>query len=374
MMTTNPSPGLTTLGRRPRVTRSPVALTTALLMLLVGSSLFWSNHLGATPAAPVALTVRNRPAFVQPGTTFAQAIQRYALTPTAGDLMGVGGEVLAAGRFLGRILLNGKPAPSTRPLAPGDVLTVVNGRTKVERLERITGPASGPRPPDPQSFLGAAPGHYIETRGRTSHRVVSTRFEATGPVKVPRAVALTFDDGPWPHQTERILAILRRFHVRATFFDIGYLVERYPGIVRHELQSGMSVGNHSYDHPNRPLFRELSAARIRGEMAGGDEALRAARVAHPALFRPPGGTWSRTELSLARSLGLRVVLWNVDPRDWANGVTTAEVVANVLGHVRAGSIIDLHDGGGDQSATVAALPAIIRGIRAKGLQIVPVLP
>jgi peptidoglycan/xylan/chitin deacetylase (PgdA/CDA1 family) len=371
-MMTNPSPGVATPRSRPSFPRSPVALAVAVLSVLVGSSLLFSNYLGAAPA-PLALTVRGRPAFVSPGTTFGQAVHRYRLVPKAGDLRGVGGSVLAPGVFHGRVLLNGGLALSSRPLATGDVLTVVDGRTKVERLEQVTDPAPQPVPPDPQYFLGAAPGRVVVTRGRTSHHVVSTRFEATGPVEVPGAVALTFDDGPWPHQTERILAILRAFHVRATFFDIGYLVERYPGIVRHEIQSGMTVGNHSYDHPNSPPFREFSATRTRGEMAGGNRALRGAGVSHPALFRPPGGTWSATELAVARSLGLRVVLWNVDPRDWAKGATAHQIAANVLATVRAGSIVDLHDGGG-QSPTAKALPAIIRGIRAMGLQIVPILP
>src|SRR5439155_22919170 len=83
----------------------------------------------------------------------------------------------------------------------------------------------------------------------------------------PPAVALTFDDGPWPNSTTKVLAVLKRLHVKATFFVIGYLVERYPEIVRAELRAGMAIGDHSWDHPTSPPFTRLSPRRAKLEMA-----------------------------------------------------------------------------------------------------------
>jgi peptidoglycan/xylan/chitin deacetylase (PgdA/CDA1 family) len=90
----------------------------------------------------------------------------------------------------------------------------------------------------------------------------------------------------------------------------------------------------------------------------------------PTLFRPPGGSFDPELIAAADAAGMRIVLWDIDPRDWAAASSPGEIVRNVLAHVRAGSIVELHDGGGDRSATVKALPRIIRGIRKMGYELV----
>ena len=135
---------------------------------------------------------------------------------------------------------------------------------------------------------------------------------------------------------------------------------------------GMAVGNHSYNHPEVPPFAGLPAPLIRDEIALADQVLARLGI-RPRLFRPPGGGSSAKLVRIAQALGQRVVLWSVDPTDWEPGVTGAEIAQRVLSAVRPGSIVDLHDGGGDRSATLAALPKIVRGIRARGLRLV-VLP
>jgi peptidoglycan/xylan/chitin deacetylase (PgdA/CDA1 family) len=182
-------------------------------------------------------------------------------------------------------------------------------------------------------------------------------------------VALTFDDGPSPEYTPRILAALRRLGVHATFFVIGYLAQAYPALVREEQRLGMVVGNHSYNHPEVPPFGQLPPALMRDEIGLSAKILVGIGVT-PQLFRPPGGSFSRLLIRTAASLGERVVLWSVDPTDWTPGISTGQIVRGVLSAVRPGSIVDLHDGGGDRSATLAALPAIVRGIRARGLRLV----
>lgn len=181
-----------------------------------------------------------------------------------------------------------------------------------------------------------------------------------------RAVALTFDDGPSPTFTPQVLAILRRFDVPATFFVVGYLAERFPELVREAAEVG-TVASHSYGHPIGTPFADLPRKRIVEEMDGASDVLEGLGL-RITLFRPPGGSSDDRVVKLAGRRGMRVVMWSVDPEDWRNDAKRKLIVRAVVRNVQPGSIILLHDGGGDQSATVAALPAIIKKIRKMGLR------
>jgi peptidoglycan/xylan/chitin deacetylase (PgdA/CDA1 family) len=212
----------------------------------------------------------------------------------------------------------------------------------------------------------------VIVRGAISHELVSVRFRPNGrQPTLERAVALTFDDGPWPGQTPRILAMLRRLHVHATFFVIGYLAERYPQLVALERRDGMAIGNHTYNHPEVPPFAQLPAQLLQDEIALGAHSLTRLGI-QPYLLRPPGGSVSPAVVQTAQALGERVVLWSVDPTDWSPGVTARQIARRVLGAVHPGSIVILHDGGGDRTATLRALPAIVKGIRHRGLHLVEI--
>jgi peptidoglycan/xylan/chitin deacetylase (PgdA/CDA1 family) len=203
---------------------------------------------------------------------------------------------------------------------------------------------------------------------------VSSHFQATeGPTTVERAVALTFDDGPSPTDSLRVLKVLRRMHVRATFFVIGYLVDAYPKIVNSEHAAGMAIGNHTYNHPEVPPFDQLPQRLLNAEIELGAQSLSRIGIT-TTLLRPPAGSYSPVVVRAAEAAGERVVLWSVDPQDWRDGVTAAQIKQRVLSAVQPGSIVDLHDGGGNQSATVAALPGIIKGIRHRHLQLVALTP
>src|SRR6266511_522323 len=208
-----------------------------------------------------------------------------------------------------------------------------------------------------------------------SSNVSATAFGVlTGPETTPNAVALTFDDGPRPLYTPQILNILERFHVKATFFTIGFQVEEHPDLIQAEVDAGMVVGNHSWDHPASPAFRDLPLNRMRSEMLKASKAIEDAEGGTPFAFRPPGGSFDAHEVAVASSLGMRIVYWSVDPEDWRNDAKANEIVDNVLSHVHPGYIVIMHDGGGYQDATVKALPKIIRGIRAMGLGFATLTP
>ncbi len=320
----------------------------------------------------VTVRVRGLEQRLPKGTRLGQAITRLGLVPPAGDLLDVQGAVLRAGAFPGRVLLNGRVRSGRVELRQGDRIALVPGRDRQEPSRRLVLHVRGGRANEPQFTLARVPGEQVLLGGRISHRVVPLEFRPSGPARVPRAVALTFDDGPSPY-TLRVLAVLRRLRARATFFVVGELAGRRPRVVRAALAAGMAVESHSFSHPYRPPFDRLPRPRIRAEIEG-TAAVLARLGRRPKLFRPPGGALSAYVLEAAGGAGQRVVLWSVDPRDWQPGVRPKDIARRVLEAVRPGSIVLLHDGGGDRSATVKALPAIIRGIRRQGLRLVFVEP
>ena len=190
----------------------------------------------------------------------------------------------------------------------------------------------------------------------------------------PRTVALTFDDGPDPAWTPKIIAVLRRFHVVGTFFTVGAHVASYPGLIRAELQAGDEVGSHTYTHVN------LASAgwRVPLELTLEQNALAGAAGIRTDLLRPPycsvPGALTVTDWRAYRRAaryGYLIVLATTDTRDWARpGV--ARIVANAMPRGHRGEIIMLHDGGGNRSETVRALPEIIRRLKARGYRFVTV--
>jgi peptidoglycan/xylan/chitin deacetylase (PgdA/CDA1 family) len=318
---------------------------------------------------PIGFKLEGKWQYAARGTTFQQVVARFGLKPKDGSLLDAEGKVLRRRAYPGAIILNGEEETGDPVLTEADEISVVNGKDHVERLVRVVINIPGGKPGNPQFYLGTTPGRQVIQKGEISGKIVSSVFQPSGPTTTPLNVALTFDDGPWPNQTSRFLAVLKKFKVKATFFVVGYLAQRYPDLVRAEVKAGMTIGNHSWDHPNTP-FRDFSAAKIRDEIARTRRYLASINV-DTSVFRPPGGSYSDAVIREAGKLDERVVIWAVDPKDWWHGRTTDQIVQAVLSQVRPGSIILMHDGGGDRSATLAALPRIIRGIRRMGLGFLP---
>lgn len=348
--------------------RVSVAGAIVIVAAVVGT-LLARELVGGRGRASLAVTVAGRSAHVVEGTTLAGVAARFGLHPRPGDVLDVNGQVLRGAAVAGSFLLDGRPASAETRLRSGDRITVVDGHDRREPLVRSVVSVTGGMPSDPQFIVSRTPGEQVIVSGALSHELVSVRFRPSGPARVERAVALTFDDGPSPQYTPRILAALTKLRVRATFFVIGYLAEANPDLVRQELRLGMTVGNHSYNHPQVPPFAQLPPQLLTDEIALGEQIL--SRLgARPHLFRPPGGSTSPGLVRATAALGQRVVLWSVDPADWRPGSSAKEITKRVLAAVRPGSIVILHDGGGDRTATLTALPAIVRGIRHRGLQLV----
>lgn len=187
------------------------------------------------------------------------------------------------------------------------------------------------------------------------------------------AVALTFDDGPTP-DTERILDLLERHGVTATFFVVGRQVERYPQTARRIVASGHSVGNHSYSHP---IYLYRSARETYRQLARTQEVVADVTGVRPTWSRPPCGIRSRAYFAAARTLGLQTVQWTVAGFDWQPR-SPDSIARQVVDRAAAGSIVLLHDGDSagkeDRQRTVAAVPLIIDGLAGRGLRVSPLAP
>lgn len=163
-----------------------------------------------------------------------------------------------------------------------------------------------------------------------------------------KAVALTFDDGPSPVDTPRLLALLRRYHVKATFCVIGVRVRAYPSLIRQIVADGHTLCDHSWSH--KLNLGEESPAAIRADMLATINAIHAAAPGAPVrYFRAPGGNFTPTMVKIAKSLGMASLYWQVDPWDWnaaryGTGVgMTDHIIGNIETYVRPGSIVLSHD-------------------------------
>ncbi|GAB2669572.1 polysaccharide deacetylase family protein [Kribbella swartbergensis] len=186
---------------------------------------------------------------------------------------------------------------------------------------------------------------------------------AAAQVALPtKYVVLTFDDGPDPVYTPQILDVLAKYDAKATFFEVGRNVVKHPALTKRIHAAGHSVQNHTWTHAD---LRTLSAAAFRTQILSTDRAISAHTGQVPRCLRPPYGGFNPAVTQRAKALGKDLIVWHVDSRDWTKPGTAA-IVKRVLTGVRNGSVILLHDGGGNRSQTVAALPAILTTLKAQG--------
>jgi peptidoglycan/xylan/chitin deacetylase (PgdA/CDA1 family) len=190
------------------------------------------------------------------------------------------------------------------------------------------------------------------------------RFPGT---KFPRdAIMLTIDDGPDPTWTPKILRLLQRHDVRATFCSIGAHAASFPSLLRAVAGDGHHLANHTFTHPL--ALPNLSPAQIRSQIVDTQDAIVRASGITPALFRSPGGNWGRRVFAGIAPYNLTPLDWDVDPRDWSVP-GTAHIVATMLA-AQPGDVVLCHDGGGNRSETYAALATVVPKLKARGLQFV----
>lgn len=287
------------------------------------------------------------------------------------------------------ILVNGENASADTRLYSGDVVRSMNGSDTPEAIETVNESIDPPikfegAGPVEAVLSSGTPGVRKVLRGLISKQVVSKTITVQPVVKVvklrmpekgAKVIALTFDDGPWPGSTERILAVLKKYNVRATFFMIGSQAKGRASIARQVADAGMVIGNHSYSHPD---LTKLSAGNVARQIDVAERDIKAVTGVAPKFFRPPtGATNSVVNAQIARA-GLKLCEWDIDPQDWRKP-SAPVIVDRVVRSASPGAVVLMHDGGGDRSRTLAALPVIIQQLRAKGytfvtLDYLPSLP
>ena len=190
----------------------------------------------------------------------------------------------------------------------------------------------------------------------------------SGTTDCGKKIALTFDDGPHPYKTPKILALLEKHGVKATFFIVGSNAEAYPEIVASEAAGGHELANHSYTHAKLSVLTE---AEVKAEIEKADEAIKKAAGVTPRLFRPPEGAYSKDIVKIASDKGKETVIWTVDTMDWARSPCEA-IVQNVKTSVTSGSIILFHDCTRNGTFTLEALEILIPYLKAQGYEFVTV--
>ena len=186
-----------------------------------------------------------------------------------------------------------------------------------------------------------------------------------------RIVALTFDDGPDPRWTPRVLELLRQYHAHATFFQVGKNIVVHPDLVHAALDDGNEVADHTWDHPDLEL---LPAAQVGEEITAGADAFRQVGAPAPKYFRPPKGFTDEAIGVLADANQYRTIFWDLCLERFVDHTPDmADAVQDMLTRVKPGSIILAHDGGiPNRTKTLQTLPMLLEGLRARGFKMVDV--
>lgn len=179
-------------------------------------------------------------------------------------------------------------------------------------------------------------------------------------------IALTFDDGPHPRYTPQILDILDEFGIKATFFVVGVNAENYPDSMESIIKRGHEIGNHTYYHPHVSC---LDSNTLRREVEQCESAVFGLTDYKTKLFRPPEGMIDADVRSVLRSLDYKVILWDIDTRDWAH-TSPNEIAENIIEQAAAGDIILMHDYIAHNSPTPEALRLFIPILQKKGFKFV----
>ena len=353
----------------------PWLVAALIALIVIDAFLAWG------PMRPLGITVDGVPRTVSPGSTLLDLQDQGLLNSERGVLLSLQGKaILARGGAAAIVTRNGRSVSLSQRLFDGDVIESIKGadttENRVTRRESlpIVVVQEGAGPVVALRRLGT-PGVAEITRGKISGVEVSRSVITTGDamVVVHRAAtpadkfaALTFDDGPWPGQTDKILDILAQRQVKATFFMLGSRAKSAPVLARRVKDEGHLVGNHTLGHKN--LAKE-KPAEIRRQITAGAAAIKRGTGVEPVWFRPPYGAVNGKVSQEMRALKLRVAMWDIDTRDWTNpGVS--RIVRNAVKPIKPGSVILMHDGGQHREQTVAALPQIIDELRAQGYTLV----
>lgn len=357
--------------------RSVVPLTAVLVVAVLLA-------LGYPVFTAVRVTIDGVPRRLSAGTTVRDALGQRLFAAHPGDILSAkdGRMVRHRAGEPPTIKVDSLEAGPGRRLRSGDVVVSEDGSDTIEPTttvrETIPAPVKwtgkGPllrvrrrgSPGSRELVVGAVSGDVVKGRVLVRPKpMVIRRYEPPRRKRRP-VVALTFDDGPWPGSTDKVLDVLKRERVKATFFLVGRRVKAQPATARRIRREGHLIGNHTQNHQ---LLGTLPWAVITEEVVTAQRQIRKTTGVEAHWFRPPGRSLSHKVYEVATQQKLRLVLWTVDPQDWRKP-HYERLAWTTIGSTGSGAVILLHDGGGDRHQTVESLPIIIRKLREYGYEFV----
>jgi peptidoglycan-N-acetylglucosamine deacetylase len=356
-------------------------LPPVVLWALAGLALLGLLAAAAYFVIPYPVSVDGKTAWVRLGASVADLRSRGVIAGHAGDLVSVRAKLIKrGGGDPPSVYVDGKTVGDSYRVWPGSTVRTVDGADRTEKIvtKRIALPIESETVGHGPVVMMSQPGSVglrEVTKGEVSGDVLksATLVPAVPAVFVrtkysagARVIALTFDDGPQPSSTPPILAILRKFKVKATFFMIGKEAAGHPALARSVATDGNLIGNHSLGHK---ILGHAPYKTVVDQISGGAAAIQRATGVKPTWFRPPEGSLGKSVFQVAQANGERVMMWSIDPYDWKQP-PPAVIAKWVVSRAKPGAVVIMHDGGGKRANTVAALPVIIAQLRAQGYQFV----
>ncbi|MDA1366239.1 polysaccharide deacetylase family protein [Glycomyces algeriensis] len=261
---------------------------------------------------------------------------------------------------------------ATEPTASASSSTASEGESEAEDTGSPEAPASSEQEPAPSGTPapGTEPASSSPPAAPSPPAAEPAANMYDGPLGTRNhtgddRVALTFDDGPSPEWTPKVLDMLREQGVKATFCLIGAYAEAYPELVADIVREGHTLCNHSWFHEFD--LGKWSEAEIRANLQRTNDAItKAAPGAEVRYFRHAGGQWTDRAIAIAADLGMESLHWTVDPSDWDNAVTETQIREHVLDRSAPGAIVLLHDGASNQADMCGALTAIFKEFSRRG--------
>lgn len=214
-----------------------------------------------------------------------------------------------------------------------------------------------PPPAKVENLTFSVPAKY---QGKTVHQVQPGNYE--------KVIALTIDDGPWENTTAQMLDILKENDVKATFFWVGTSIQANPELAKRVVAQGHAIGNHTWHH----WYKQMSEATAKSEIDRTAELIYKTTGVKTSLFRPPGGYLNNGLAAYAKSQKYAVIMWSQTSADTDPRAKPQVFVKNVLRDAKPGGIVLMHDGGGDRTRTVQALPQIITKLKQQGYRFVTI--
>ena len=363
--------------------KAPAFLALAPILVLGGGAWYlWTNR-------TVSVTINEKSYDVRIDSTLAEAVRDQSIHTKPGNYVSVRGDVLKAGggepfdATVGKRSLTGKAAQEYRVRA-NDKITLSAGRdvmephTKKVETEAPKLVMKGGYGPIAYVRDWGTPGRVERLTGKKSKQVaeivksktVDTEVYLRTPIPEgdKKLVALTFDDGPSDKYTQQYLDILRKHNAKATFFCLGRQVQEFPQLAKAIVDQGSQIASHTQSHKQ---LTKLGSDELRTEFDTAFKAINDATGIDTTVFRPPYGAFTERTWLAAGGIPSVSVTWTQDSRDWARPGVDA-IVKNSLANVKSGSIILMHDGGGNRDQDVEALPKIIESLQGAGYTLVTI--